>query len=255
MPGSSSNQPPKQWGTPTAAEPSVSAPPRVFPPTEPRVLHAAPRFVVVEKPPWMLSVPGKGPDKADCVASRIAARFPSARGPLVVHRLDMETSGLMVLALDEAAQRDLSRQFERRLVEKQYVALLGATGEPSSAHPCSATPDPLLTSDHGEISLPLRPDLDHRPRQIVDPANGREATTRWQLLARETDRLRILFRPLTGRTHQLRVHAAIGLARPIIGDALYGGDPADRLMLHASRLSFLDPTSRARLDFESPPPF
>lgn len=203
----------------------------------------------------MLSVPGKGPAKADCVASRIAARYPNARGPLVVHRLDMETSGLMVLALDAEAQRDLSRQFEERTVEKQYVALLGATGEPSSARPCCATSDPLRTADHGDISLPLRADLDHRPFQIVDPDRGRAATTRWRLLAREIDRYRILFEPLTGRTHQLRVHAAAGLRRPILGDTLYGGPPADRLMLHASRLSFLDPTTRARVEFESPPPF
>ncbi|MEX2218742.1 MAG: RluA family pseudouridine synthase [Phycisphaerales bacterium] len=235
-----------------ADRPSVSHANRFIPPGEPRTVHATPRFLVIEKPPWMLSVPGKGPAKADCVPARIAARYPRARGPLIVHRLDMETSGLMVLGLDEDAQRDLSRQFEERVVEKQYVALVRATASPPRATPRA---DPLQTSDHGELSLPLRADLDNRPYQIVDPIHGREAITRWRLLARETDRLRILFEPLTGRTHQIRIHAALGLGRPIIGDLLYGGDPADRLMLHASRLSFLDPATRARVEFDSRPPF
>jgi tRNA pseudouridine32 synthase / 23S rRNA pseudouridine746 synthase len=188
----------------------------------------------------MLSVPGKGPDKADCVAARIPALFPQASGPMVVHRLDMETSGLMVLGLDEDAQRDLSRQFETRRVEKAYIALLG-DGPP--------------LADQGEINLPLRPDLENRPIQIVDSIHGREATTRWRLLATEVDRLRIRFEPLTGRTHQLRVHAAIGLGRPIVGDALYRGEPAERLMLHAAELSFCEPGSRRRVEFVSTPPF
>lgn len=211
-------------------------------------MHASPRFVVVEKPAWMLSVPGKGPDKQDCVAARIAARFPHARGPLIVHRLDMETSGLMVLGLDEEAQRDLSRQFEERVVEKQYTALLSGEATPG-------TRDLVGEADSGEISLPLRADIERRPIQIVDHVHGREAVTRWRVLARETDRVRVLFEPLTGRTHQLRVHAAAGLGRPIIGDLLYGGEQAERLMLHASRLSFLEPGTRTRVEFESRVPF
>lgn len=202
--------------------------------------------MVVEKPAWMLSVPGKGPEKADCAAARIAALFPAATGPLVVHRLDMETSGLMVFALDPDSQRDLSRQFEQREVLKAYTALLG----PHSGH----SPDPL-DQETGTVSLPIRPDIDNRPYQIVDPVHGREAVTRWRILAREIDRVRVRFEPVTGRTHQLRVHAAAGLSRPIIGDALYGGEPALRLMLHASELSFLDPATRRRLDFRSAPPF
>lgn len=233
-------------------EARVSGTPPTFPPELPLIVHAAPRFVVVDKPSWMLSVPGKGAEKQDCVASRIAARFPPprARGPLIVHRLDMETSGLMVLGLDEDAQRDLSRQFEERIVEKQYTALL-------AAELISGTSDPLASADAGEISLPMRADLERRPIQIVDHAQGRAAVTRWRILAREPDRFRILFEPLTGRTHQLRVHAAAvgGLGRPIIGDGLYGGEPAERLMLHASRLSFLVPGTRTRVDFESRPPF
>ena len=206
------------------------------------IVHAAERFVVVAKPAGMLSVPGKGPDKADCAAARVLRMFPRATGPLVVHRLDMETSGLMVLALDTDAQRDLSAQFEARTVEKAYIALLPRGG-----------PDDL--ADEGLVSLPLRADIDHRPLQVVDHRRGREAATRWRVLLREADRLRVRFEPVTGRTHQLRVHAAAGLARPIIGDVLYGGEPAERLMLHAAALSFLEPGTRRRVSFESPPPF
>jgi tRNA pseudouridine32 synthase / 23S rRNA pseudouridine746 synthase len=237
---------------------SVSGGPPPFPRDEPRVVHEAERYIVVEKPAWMLSVPGKGPAKADCVASRMAARVARARGPLIVHRLDMETSGLMVLGLDEGSQRNLSRQFETRVVEKEYVALVGACAGPERQRPGStshAHTDPAAIHSDGTISLPLRADIERRPLQIVDPFAGREALTRWRLLGREIDRLRILFQPLTGRTHQLRVHAAWGLARPIIGDALYGGEPAERLMLHASRLSFLEPGTRRRVEFESRPPF
>lgn len=207
-------------------------------------MYAGPRFVVVDKPAWMLSVPGKGVAKRDCIASRVAAMFPDATGPQIVHRLDMETSGLMVLGLDRAAQRELSRQFEDRRVEKEYVALL----------------DGIVPDDEGEIDLPIRPDIDSRPLQVVDRLRGREAVTKWRVLARETDRTRIRFRPLTGRTHQLRVHAAApqatgGLGRPILGDGLYGGPGADRLMLHATRLAFLDPGTGRRVEFESPTPF
>lgn len=197
----------------------------------------------------MLSVPGKGPEKADCVAARVKARFPMASGPLVVHRLDMETSGLIVLGLDEAAQRDLSGQFENRVVEKAYIALLGAQLAPRE--------DPL-DGESGTVRLPIRPDIENRPVQIVDPIHGRESETRWRVIGREVDRVRVRFEPITGRTHQIRVHASWpegGLGRPIIGDALYGGEPAGRLMLHAAYLSFLDPASGRRVEFESRAPF
>lgn len=210
-----------------------------------RIVHATARFVVVDKPSGMLSVPGKGPEKADCAATRVAALFPGASGPLVVHRLDMETSGLLVFGLDPDSQRDLSSQFETRVVEKSYVALLVAAG-PS---------DDPLAQESGEVSLPMRGDLERRPLQIIDPENGREAITRWRVLAREIDRIRIRFEPLTGRTHQLRVHAASGLGHPIIGDELYGGPEAERLMLHAAELAFLEPGTKRRVEFASAPPF
>ena len=218
-------------------------------PDQPRIVAQTGRFVVVDKPPGMLSVPGKGPEKADCAAARVAAKFPEATGPLVVHRLDMETSGLLVFGLDEASQRDLSAQFESRVVEKSYIALVtaglvrGLMG-----------PDPL-DAESGDLSLPMRGDLDRRPLQVVDPEHGREAVTRWRVMAREVDRIRIRFEPLTGRTHQLRVHAAAGLGHPIIGDELYGGPEAERLMLHAASLSFLEPGTQRRVEFNSPAPF
>lgn len=209
------------------------------------VVFAGPGYVVVDKPAGMLSVPGKGEHKRDCVAARVVAMFPRASGPLIVHRLDMETSGLMVLGLDEASQRDLSMQFERRDPEKRYVALV----------------EGIVELDAGTIDVPVRPDLDHRPLQIVDRVHGREARTGWRVLAREVDRTRVEFLPLTGRTHQIRVHAALarehgGLGHPILGDVLYGdAATAPRLMLHASGLSFLEPGRGRRVMFESPAPF
>ncbi len=208
------------------------------------IVHRAARFVVVDKPSGMLSVPGKGAEKADCVAARVARMFPDAGGPLVVHRLDMETSGLMVLGLDADAQRDLSAQFEARTVEKSYIALLPRWGREGTE-----------LAELGTVNLPMRADLEHRPVQIVDHDQGREAVTHWRALSREVDRIRIRFEPLTGRTHQIRVHAASGLGRPIIGDALYGGENAPRLMLHAAALSFAEPGARRRVMFESPVPF
>lgn len=217
---------------------------------------------MVDKPSGLLSVPGKGPANADCVASRVKAMFPQATGPMVVHRLDMDTSGLIVVALDADAQRELSRQFERRLVEKKYVALL----------------DGVVERDAGEIDLPIRPDVDHRPYQMVDFVHGRNAVTQFRVMAREAGRTRVEFVPITGRAHQLRVHAAdpvyrgppgalprelggehgkrVGLGHPILGDALYGdAKAAPRLMLHAAWISFVKPGMGERVEFGSSPPF
>lgn len=213
-------------------------------------MHEGERFVVVEKPTRMLSVPGIGPEKADCVILRVREMFPRARGPMMVHRLDYETSGLLVVALDEDAQRDLSRQFETRDVEKAYVALVEGD----------------VARVEGEISLPMRLDVDRRPYQIVDFVHGKPAVTRFRVMTHETDRTRVWFEPLTGRTHQLRVHAATpvdafgpgrgGLGCPIVGDALYGarGD-AERLTLHATWIAFREPGSARRVEFSSAVPF
>lgn len=210
-----------------------------------RVIHADDRFVVVDKPAGLLSVPGKGPTKADCAVARVRAMFAHARGPMIVHRLDMDTSGLLLIALEEDAQRTLSAQFERRNVEKRYIALLHG----------------MVDRESGLIDFPIRPDLDRRPYQIHDPVHGREARTRFRVLSYEIDRTRVEFRPITGRAHQIRVHAAhpLGLRCPVVGDVLYAGEApgerAPRLMLHAAGLAFDHPTSGARLEFSIPTPF
>jgi tRNA pseudouridine32 synthase/23S rRNA pseudouridine746 synthase len=204
-----------------------------------KVILATARYVVVDKPSGLLSVPGKGAHKQDCVPARVQALFPHATGPLVVHRLDMETSGLLVLGLDPDAQRELSGQFERRETEKRYIALLRGD----------------LPSDQGEVRLPIRPDIENRPYQIVDHVHGRPALTRYRVLSRETDRTRVEFIPVTGRSHQLRVHAAIGLGHPIVGDVLYGDGEGERLMLHAAELGFREPGTGRWVLVSSPPPF
>lgn len=210
---------------------------------EVRVVFATNRLAVVEKPSGMLSVPGKGPEKADCVAARVASMFPHAQGPLVVHRLDMETSGLMVFGLDAEAQRALSMQFEARAVRKRYAALLEGT----------------LAHERGVVELPIRMDPDNRPIQVVDFVQGKPSVTRYRVLAYETDRTRVEFEPITGRTHQLRVHSANknGLGAPIVGDVLYGSgeQSGERLMLHATELSFFDPDTGRERSFSSASPF
>lgn len=213
------------------------------------------RFLVVDKPSGLLSVPGKGEANQDCVARRVRLMVTQPSGPFVVHRLDMETSGLMVLGRDPDAHRHLSRQFEARAVTKLYEAVL--VGE--------------VQGESGTISLPIRPDIDNRPMQIVDWEHGREAVTRWRVLKREPAsdgrpaRTRVQFEPITGRTHQLRLHAATprspggkgGLGCPIAGDVLYGDGAASapRLLLHAKFLSFIDPETRRPERCESEVPF
>jgi tRNA pseudouridine32 synthase/23S rRNA pseudouridine746 synthase len=205
------------------------------------VVYEDPRFVVVNKPSGLLSVPPKDPAITDHVRARVEARYPHAAGPLSVHRLDMETSGLLVLALDPAAHRDLSRQFQDRVVEKVYVALV--EGRPRKTA--------------GLVDLPLRLDVDRRPLQVVDDLRGRPARTRFRVLE-ESARSRLELRPETGRTHQLRVHCAHarGLGCPILGDRLYGdAASAPRLMLHARELRFEHPTTYAPVRVEAPEPF
>lgn len=213
------------------------------------ILYHDDAIAIVEKPSCLLSVPGRGEHKADCVIARVRQRLPHACGPMMVHRLDFETSGLIVVALTPDAQRDLSRQFEERLVDKAYVALL----------------DGVLPHDAGEIRMNIRVDWDNRPRQMVCDVHGRDSRTRYRVLAREPltnpAHTRIEFVPITGRSHQLRVHAAFaprvgGLGMAILGDPLYGdAATAPRLCLHATYLAITHPTTSARLEFRSKEPF
>jgi tRNA pseudouridine32 synthase / 23S rRNA pseudouridine746 synthase len=195
-------------------------------------------LLIVNKPEEFLSVPGK--NITDSVYSRIRELYPHADGPLVVHRLDMSTSGLLLIAKSEVIYKMLQRQFLKRSVKKRYVALL----------------DGDLDADSGSIDLPLRVDLDDRPRQLVCYVHGRPALTRWEVAERKNGRTKIFFYPITGRTHQLRVHAAhtLGLNCPIVGDDLYG-EKADRLYLHAEQLTFFHPVEKREMTFVAECPF
>lgn len=184
------------------------------------LIYSDDSLLVVNKPAGLLSVPGRGADKQDCLALRIQNEFSNA---LIVHRLDMATSGLLVFARNMDMQRRLSEMFRERHVSKQYIARV--TGR--------------LASTSGEIDLPLGADWPNRPRQRVDFDTGKPSLSRYRLMdyCAAGNASRVLLAPVTGRTHQLRVHLrAIG--HPIIGDTLYGGQTAERLMLHASNLVF-----------------
>lgn len=209
-------------------------------------LYADAALLVLDKPAGLLSVPGRGADKQDCASTRAQAQWPDA---LIVHRLDMATSGLLLMARGAAMQRTLSMAFESRSVHKRYVALVA-----------SHVPPPAAGWD--EIDLPLMSDWPKRPRQKVDP-QGKPSQTRWRVLAHEHDaqgqpQTRLELEPVTGRTHQLRVHL-LAIGHPILGDALYA--EADtrarcpRLQLHASELALTHPVSGAALHWNSPPPF
>jgi len=197
-------------------------------------------LIVVNKPVGLLAVPGRGADKQDCLASRVQAEFSDA---LIVHRLDMATSGLLLFARGAEMQRRLSQMFREREIQKRYVAVVAGRVELAA----------------GEVDLPLICDWPNRPRQKADFATGKPSLTRYRLLAHDTstDNTRMELEPITGRTHQLRVHmAAIG--HPILGDALYGENTegrAERLLLHASLLSFVHPLNAEPLIFMSEPPF
>jgi tRNA pseudouridine32 synthase/23S rRNA pseudouridine746 synthase len=201
-------------------------------------IHADASLIAVDKPAGLLAVPGRGDDKQDCLWTRLRAAFPDA---LVVHRLDQATSGLMIFARGPVAQRTLGRAFETRQVDKAYVAVVA--GRPDD--------------DEGTIDLPLAADWPRRPCQRVDPA-GKPARTHWRVLERGDDTTRLALQPLTGRTHQLRVHlAAIG--HPIVGDALYAPERwcrrSPRLLLHATALALPHPADGRRLALRCAPPF
>ena len=202
------------------------------------VIHADHELLFVDKPAGLLSVPGKGAHLADCMIARVQAAFPEA---LLVHRLDRDTSGLMVFALTPAAQRHLGLQFEKRMVRKSYAARVW--GVPAEGA--------------GTIDLPLGVDWPNRPRQKVDREAGRAALTDWKLLRAEGATARMRLMPSTGRSHQLRVHMA-EIGHPILGDPLYATGPArdaPRLMLHAEELRLRHPDGGRGIRFRVPPPF
>ena len=205
------------------------------------LIHVDPFLVVADKPAGLLSVPGRGADKADCLVARVQAVHADA---LAVHRLDMATSGLIVLARGAAMHRALSMAFAGRQVHKRYEAVV----------------DGLLVDDEGEIDLPLIADWPNRPRQVVDHAIGKPSLTRWRVIGRDAaaGRTRVALFPVTGRSHQLRVHlSAIGHA--ILGDDLYAPPLAatatPRLLLHASELRLAHPVTGEALAFDCPVPF
>ena len=207
-----------------------------------RILYQDRSIVVVDKPGGMLAVPGRGPDKQDCVAARIRLMAPWCIEQPAVHRLDMDTSGLMVLGLTATAHRHLSLQFAERRVNKQYLALL----------------EGVVPGEAGEIALPFRLDPANRPYQVYDPIQGKMGLSRWQKIEVRAGRTLVTFTPLTGRTHQLRLHAShpLGLGCPIVGDRLYGtGQLGEQLMLHAERLQFEHPETGRLAAFCSQPSF
>lgn len=207
-------------------------------------LYADDILLVVDKPSGLLSVPGRGADKQDCLATCVQAHYPDAR---IVHRLDMATSGLMVMARGAAAQRELSRAFAAREVKKRYVAVVaGRLDAPSEGW--------------GTIDLPIIVDWPNRPLRIVDHQRGKPSLTRWRVLGYEEgiSGTRVELEPITGRSHQLRIHLR-ELGHPILGDSLYAPPgvqaQAGRLLLHACSLSFAHPATRNEVAFECLAPF
>lgn len=205
------------------------------------LIHVDEALIVVNKPEGLLSVPGRGEDRQDCMVHRVQRRFPEA---LTVHRLDMATSGLLVFARGEAMQRALSVLFQDRQVNKRYVAVVKG----------------LLAQDHGEINLPLIADWPNRPRQMVCFERGKPSQTLYEVLARDLDKgeTRVALTPVTGRSHQLRVHM-LALGHPMLGDPFYGDADsqarAPRLHLHAEGLSLPHPVSGEWVRWVSVPSF
>ncbi len=204
------------------------------------IIYVDSHILVVNKPTLLLSVPGRAEDNKDCLVTRLQENgYPDA---LIVHRLDWETTGLMVLARNADAHRELSRQFHDREVEKRYIALCWGQ----------------LPQDEGQVELPLRYDPPNKPRQIVDHLQGKYALTFWKVLQRNAEHCRIELTPYTGRSHQLRVHM-LAIDHPLLGDVLYAHpqavEAASRLCLHASELSLTHPVSKQPLNFNCPAAF
>jgi tRNA pseudouridine32 synthase/23S rRNA pseudouridine746 synthase len=202
------------------------------------ILYQDHAILVVDKPAGLLSVPGKLEGRADCLETRLRRAYP---GSLLVHRLDCDTSGVMIFARNKAAQGFLGQEFEQRQAKKTYVArVFGQITEPT-----------------GRVDLPIGVDWPNRPRQMVDPVNGRAAVTDWQVLEATSAETRVRLFPLTGRSHQLRVHM-LSLGHPILGDPIYAEGPAadhPRLMLHAESLALHHPETGEWVTFTSAVPF
>jgi tRNA pseudouridine32 synthase/23S rRNA pseudouridine746 synthase len=202
------------------------------------VLYEDEVIAIISKPAGLLSVPGK--EEQESVYTQAKAMYPNAEEPLIVHRLDMATSGIMLIAKTKTAHENLQKQFLSKTIQKRYVALL----------------DGIIQEGSGTIDLPLRVDLNDRPRQLVCFEHGKAAYTKWKVVERTHSHTRIHFYPISGRTHQLRVHAAhsLGLNTPIVGDELYGLK-ADRLHLHAEKIEFIHPISQEKISFLNPAEF
>lgn len=217
--------------------------PAVFkydPPNGPlSVVHQDNQVLIVDKPSGLLSVPGKAVENRDCLESRVKAAIPAA---LLVHRLDMDTSGVMVFAMNKVAQRHLGLQFERRKIAKEYVAMVDGT----------------VAGDTGCIDLPLIVDWPNRPLQKICHETGKAALTEWSVLQRRECATRMQLRPKTGRSHQLRVHM-LALGHVILGDRFYARGSAlvasDRLMLHSEKITMHHPDGGERVEFSVPCPF
>ena len=218
-----------------------TAPPYLVPHSqeEIRILHEDDDLLLVRKPDLLLSIPGRHPLNKDCLVTRLQQRYPSAS---IVHRLDLDTSGIMVIPLNKPAHAHISRQFQERRVEKSYHAIVYG----------------LLAEESGEIDLPIASDWANRPRQMICHERGRSALTRFEVLERGVDRTRVLLKPVTGRSHQLRIHMR-ELGHPILGCDMYAHPQAlamaSRLMLHASTLAFEHPGTGQWLAGECPPDF
>jgi len=214
------------------------------PPIDPwiDIVYEDDRLILCNKPSGLLTVPGKDPSLADCLEVRVQASYPQYPATKVVHRLDKDTSGLLLLAFDKKALGSLGSQFEHRKVDKYYVARVWGD----------------IDGDSGLVDLPLATDWENKPRQRVDHERGRASQTKWEVLVREGGVTRLKLTPLTGRTHQLRVHM-LALGHPILGDTFYAEGPAraaaDRLQLHAEMLQFAHPTDHAVHRYVAPAPF
>ena len=204
-----------------------------------RILYEDDDLLLVRKPDLLLSIPGRHPLNKDCLITRLQQRYPNAS---IVHRLDLDTSGIMIIPLNKPTHAHISRQFQERKVEKSYQAVVYG----------------LLESDEGKVELPIRCDWERRPLQMIDHEKGKYALTHFQVMERMEDRTRVLLKPVTGRSHQLRIHMR-ELGHPILGCDMYAHEEAlgmaDRLLLHATTIGFEHPVTGEWLSGECPPDF